>query len=125
MVLHIFKKDLRLMWRMALGVALIHLTVPVVGTKVAHFNNTGPLISLPQLFVMVGYFGTAFLIAATVQQDAIPGVRQDWLARPIKRTDLLLSKLLFTLIVVQGPILLGDLGEGLALGFPLGASLGR
>jgi hypothetical protein len=73
---------------------------------------------------MMGMFGTAFLIAGVVQQDAIPGMRQDWLARPVRRTDLLLSKLLFVVVVVQVPILVGDLAEGLALGFSLQESIG-
>jgi hypothetical protein len=39
--------------------------------------------------IMIGILGTGFLIASVVHQDAIPGVRQDWLVRPVKRRDLL------------------------------------
>jgi len=123
MVWHIFKKDLRLMWRMALAVALVHLAAPAILIKLAQLGNNSGLGSLVDLIQMVGIFGTAILIVATVQQDAIPGMRQDWLARPVKRTDLLLSKIVFVAIIVQGPILLGDLMECLALGFSLQSSL--
>ena len=58
-----------------------------------------------------------------VQQDPIPGLTQDWLVRPIRRRDLLLSKVLFVALMVQGPILLTEVCQCLAAGFPLGPSL--
>src|SRR2546423_5869145 len=44
-----------------------------------------------------------FLIAAIVHVEAIPGVRQDWLVRPIRRGNLLLEKFLFVVLMVGGP----------------------
>ena len=67
---------------------------------------------------------TGFLIAAAVHHDAVPGAKQDWLIRPVKRRDLLLAKFVFVLVVVHGPMLAADLTEGLAFGFPFGQSLG-
>src|SRR5207253_6768840 len=56
-------------------------------------------------------------------QDAIPGVRQDWLVRPVNRRDLLLAKILSVLVMVQAPMLAADFLEALLNGFPLGESL--
>jgi hypothetical protein len=39
----------------------------------------------------------------------VPGVSQDWLVRPIRRGDLLRAKLIFVVLVVEGPALLADL----------------
>src|SRR5256885_6140203 len=58
-----------------------------------------------------------FLIAAIVHVEAIPGVRQDWLVRPIRRGNLLLEKFLFVVLVVEGPIFAANLFQGLANGF--------
>jgi len=58
-----------------------------------------------------------------VQQDPIPGLTQDWLVRPIRRRDLLLSKVVFVALLVQSPIFLIEVGQCLAAGFPIGPSL--
>jgi hypothetical protein len=57
-----------------------------------------------------------------VHQDPIPGVRQDWLVRPVSRRDLFLAKLLFVAIFVQAPWWATDLVQGLANGFSWGQS---
>jgi hypothetical protein len=63
------------------------------------------------------------LIVAIVHLDRIPGVRQDWLVRPIRRGDLLLEKFLFLIAAVEGPIFASNLLQGLANGFSPRASL--
>jgi hypothetical protein len=55
--------------------------------------------------------------------EAIPGVRQDWLARPIRRVNLLLEKFLFVVLMVEGPIFAANLFQALANGFSLRSSL--
>ena len=62
------------------------------------------------------------VIALVVHQDPIPGIRQDWLVRPIPRRDLFLAKLLFVAALVQGPWWLVDLLQGVANGFGVGQS---
>ena len=62
-------------------------------------------------------------IVMLVHQDALPGNRQDWLTRPIRRTDVLVAKVMFAALVVQGSAIAGDLLQGLGSGFPLGQSL--
>ncbi len=65
------------------------------------------------------FIGLAALTVAVVHQDPIPGVDQDWLIRPLRRTQLLLAKLAFLAITVSGPMLVMDLVTGLAARMPL------
>lgn len=123
MAWHIFKKDLKLSWQFALAVALLRWLGAFVHFKLGHFSGNGRfsgnyvLLSLVQLLKIVAALGSGFLIAFVVHHDAIPGVRQDWLVRPIRRRDLITAKLLFVILLVQAPVFLGDLAEGLADGF--------
>jgi hypothetical protein len=119
MIWHIFKKDLKLLWPMAVGVALVHFALAAVVLKMGRFGGDSMLSALANMLLPIGFLGTALLIAAVVHQDAIPGVRQDWLARPVKRRDLLLAKFLFVVTMAQGPMMLADLMQGLANGFPV------
>jgi hypothetical protein len=123
MIWHIFKKDWRLLWRLVVGVALVHFALAAVLFKTGRFGAGPTLGRLVDPLIVIGMLGIAFLIAAVVHQDAIPGVRQDWLVRPVKRRDLLLAKILSVLVLVQGPILAADFLEALANGFPPGESL--
>ena len=123
MIWHIFKKDWKLLWPLVVGVALVHFALAAVMLKIGRFGEIRTLISLINMLESIGMLGTGFLIAALVHQDAIPGVRQDWLVRPIKRRDLLMAKLLFLVTAVVIPILMSDLAEGLANGFPWHQSL--
>jgi hypothetical protein len=63
------------------------------------------------------------LIVLAVQQDAIPGVNQDWLVRPIKRRDLLLAKALVVALLIHGPMVVVNLAQGLAEGFSFSQTL--
>jgi hypothetical protein len=72
---------------------------------------------------MIMMLASGILVAAVVHLDAIPGVRQDWLVRPIKRRDLLAAKLLFVILLVEGPILFTDFVGAAANGFPFAQSL--
>jgi hypothetical protein len=122
MVWHIFKKDWKLLWRIVVVVGALQFvsasTLVIMGQ-----NRESQLLKLALLLLGFTLLGAAFLIATVVQQDAIPGVRQDWLVRPLRRRDLLLAKLLFVLTTVQGPICAADLTEALINGFPVRQSL--
>jgi len=124
-ILHIFKKDVRLLWPFVLGAAGIQFALATVRYRLDHIRlaEAGTLFALFQLLLPASLLAAALLIATAVHQDAVPGVRQDWLVRPIRRRDLLLAKLLFLLTMVHGPILLADMFEALAQGFPPGQSL--
>jgi hypothetical protein len=128
MILHIFKKDVRLLWRMAIAVALIN-AIRVTFT-LSHRLEMGLTVERwGGLFIVLGVVAPAFLILMAVHRDPLPGLRSDWLVRPIARRDLLLSKLLFAAVIVRLPVFLIDFTEGLIAGFPasqaLSLALGR
>jgi hypothetical protein len=116
MIWHIFKKDWKLEWRLALGVALVQMILSAI------LWRQGPSIVVSTLG-FAALLARGFLIVETVHNDPIPGVRQDWLVRPIRRSELLAAKILFTVLVVQVPVFVGDLAEALAEGFSFGASI--
>ena len=140
MIWHIFEKDWRLMWRYSVGLAALQFAGTAALLEIGRFHappfifaNTGFLVPMGEgnsysaflgLFGVLSYLASAFLITAVVQQDAIPGVRQDWLVRPILRRDLLLAKLLGAVLMVLAPVFLADLTGALLNGFPLGQSMG-
>jgi hypothetical protein len=145
MIWHIFKKDWTLLWRYAVGLAALQFSLMLALLKLGRFqapplfegfgfrgiagNADHTLYNLTTVFPVLLTLASAFLITAIVQQDAIPGVRQDWLVRPIRGRDLLLAKLLGVLVMVLAPIFAADLSGALLNGFPLSqtlpAALGR
>jgi hypothetical protein len=122
MVWHILKKDVRLLWMLALVAAAIHLAAAGLRSWLGLSLEPDQLVVIADLLSLLSFLGIVFLSIAVMHQDAVPGVRQDWLIRPIKRGDLILAKLLFVMLVVQGPLLFADLGEALMDGFTFPAS---
>jgi len=117
-VRHILKKDWLLMWPFVAALAVLQALVALARFTAGHFPNGFPGTPLSFLVLLA----SATVIVLVVHQDPIPGVHQDWLVRPIPRRDLFLAKLLFVVVLVQGPWLLTDLMQGLANGFPFGQS---
>jgi hypothetical protein len=117
MVWHIFRKDLKLLWHVVAGVVALYILRLVI------VSGTAEATRLSALVAAVCFLAVALLVIVVVQKDAIPGLRQDWLVRPIRRTDLLLSKLLFVVVVILAPMFVGDFCKGLAIGFPAGLAL--
>ena len=128
MIWHIIKKDWKLSWLMIIGVAALQWIWAAIELRK---NRLFLDFSWPQLRALnstillypIALMASGLLIAVIVQQEAIPGVRQDWLTRPIQRWHLLLEKILFVVAAVQGPILAADIFLGLANGFPLRQTL--
>jgi hypothetical protein len=117
MIWHIFKKDWKLLWPLVLAVAIGNVANAALWMELGPFNEPRELV-LVGVFLQLGvWLAGAFLIITVVHQDAIPGDRQDWLTRPIKPHHLLLAKLLFLLLAVQGPLVLANLITGLVEGF--------
>jgi len=117
MVIHIFRKDIRLLWPFILGAALVQLGHLAIALRL----GVAPEFNSVKLYDYWGYacaFAAQLLIVLAVQQDALVGTRQDWLMRPVARRDMLLAKLLFVVAAVQGPIFLFDLVLGLMHGAP-------
>jgi hypothetical protein len=123
MVWHIFKKDWKLLWLLVVTVASLHWIATFIRLKLGLFGEDAMLEMLSEKVPYLAFFGSMFLIAAIVHLEAIPGARQDWLTRPIPRPSLLLEKLLFVVVMVEGPIFAANLFQGLANGFSWRSSL--
>lgn len=123
MIWHIFKKDWKLLWSYVLMVALLHWITAFVLFKRGLFSEDATMGMLAQTLPSLAEFGSVFLIAAIVHLEALPGLRQDWLIRPIPRGVLLLEKFLFVIVTVEGPIFIANLAQGVANGFSFKDSL--
>jgi hypothetical protein len=124
MILHIFKKDLRQLALLATLVTVAQLGNAGLWLALGNFAEPRGLIVTAYSLSGATLLGIAMLIASAVQLDALPGVTQDWLVRPIRRGDLLAAKFLFVLVVIHGPMLLADFAHGAAAGFAVSESLG-
>jgi len=122
MIWRIFKKDWMLLWPLVAVVAGLHVINAMIWLT-AGFFGIRELTQIANVFPAGVLLGTGALIVATVHQDVLPGDRQDWLVRPIPRRDLVLEKLSFVLIAVNGPILLVDMVHCMAMGFTFADSL--
>jgi hypothetical protein len=120
MVQHILKKDWRLLWRLVVALAVLQGFLAAARFAAGPFLNGLPTLPMALLEML----GAAIVIALVVHQDPIPGTRQDWLLRPIARRDLFLAKLLFVVVLVEGPWFASDLVQGLVNGFPFAESVG-
>jgi hypothetical protein len=116
MVWHIFKKDWKLLWPVVLLVTGLLWIMAAILFFAVRWRNP-QLDSVLRVLEPLAYLSVAFLVTLVIQQDPIPGMRQDWLVRPIQRRDLLLAKLLFVMLAAQGPILAADLFQSMANGF--------
>jgi hypothetical protein len=87
------------------------------------FGEDPAAAALLRPLTLAWFIGIATLVAAVVHQDAIPGVDQDWLIRPLNRTHLLLAKLAFVALTVSVPMFVSNLMDALATGFALVPSL--
>ncbi|HEY5256189.1 MAG TPA: hypothetical protein VIJ53_16155, partial [Acidobacteriaceae bacterium] len=117
MIFHIIKKDWKLLWRVVLLVAATQFALAVMLFHIDHAAvDKNPYGLLLQLVLFMTFLGRAVLIVMCVQQDPIPGDRQDWLTRPVKRFDLMFAKLAFVLLFAQGPVLIADFVQAFAGG---------
>lgn len=120
MILHIVKKDWRLLRWLAIGLMALAIVAELARYRlhtVGYYGHSQPL----DILLVLGW---ALLIVAVVHQDAIPGTRQDWLTRPIKRFDLLAAKLVFVLALVHAPSFIANVTDVLAAGFSLSQAIG-
>jgi len=124
---HIVRKDWRLLWPLGCACAVLQAVLALLEYRPESFaagsgsNAAAIILSLSTGVALV------LTILLVVHQDALPGVNQDWLVRPIRRRDLLVAKVLFVLLVIHGPIVavhsLRGIAEGLSFGAMLWASL--
>src|SRR5450631_2308168 len=123
MIRYILKKDWLLLWPMIALVVAIQAGLEWAGFGAGLFGDNPAAVELLRPLMLAWYFGIAALAVAVVQLDAIPGVDQDWLIRPLKRGDLLLAKIVFLLLTVCAPMFAFNLIHAMAMGFPLVAAV--
>lgn len=119
MIWHLFKKDWRLLWPFVVIVAAAHIINAALWLVLGFFGEPREIMPIANIFPAAVLLGIGALIVTAVHQDALPGDRQDWLVRPVRRRDLILEKLLFVLVAIQGPMFLVDLAHCLATGFSI------
>ena len=124
MIRAVLRKDWALLWPLALLVALIQIALEWASWKFGFFGVSPVAREVMRLLTPAWYIGVVALSVVVVHEDTIPGVDQDWLIRPLHRTDLLLAKLLFMAATVCVPMLVVNLVDELALGFPFVPSFG-
>ncbi|MGC1459512.1 MAG: hypothetical protein WA825_14645 [Steroidobacteraceae bacterium] len=122
MIWHIFKKDARLLWPLAALVAALHVCAAVPHYLVDHGRGSFQIALMGELLSALAMLALAVAVVVAMHQDPIPGTRQDWLIRPVRRLDLALAKLLFIVLMVQLPVWLVDTGIALVYGFALPAA---
>src|SRR5579863_10352887 len=123
MIWHFFKKDVRLLWPMALAVCAVQALSSLRTVLLGHFNEPRILAFFTSYIQVLVFLGIVLIAISAVHQDPLPGVRQDWLTRPVKRRDVWLSKVLFMVLLVLAPIFLIDITEQLALHLPYLSSI--
>jgi hypothetical protein len=117
MVWHIFKKDWKLMWQSAAAVVALQLAYAFIQLK-GEFGKGNPVLDeFHTLLMLLWLIAGIIWVVTLVHQDALPGTRQDWLTRPIRRIDVLVAKVMFAALVMQGSTVAGDLLQGLGDGF--------
>jgi hypothetical protein len=124
MIWAIFKKDWALLWPLAILVTLIQVALEWAVYKFGFFGASPVAREIMRLLTPAWNIGVLALTVAVIHEDTIPGVDQDWLIRPLNRTELLLAKLLFVAVTVCVPMLIVNLLDELALGFRFGPSFG-
>ncbi len=123
MIVHILKKDLRLLWPVAAGSAALWAGLATVHICSGLFPSQTTYLQLSQFLALACRIGALVLAMLCVQQDPVPGTRGDWLSRPIPPAGLLGAKLLFCLATIGLPVFACDLAVGLANGHALADTL--
>jgi hypothetical protein len=119
----IFKKDWRLLWPMVALVTAIQIGLEWAIFRTGLFGEDPAAGALLRPLTLAWFGAIATLCAAAVHQDALPGVDQDWLIRPLSRSALLAAKLLFIFVTIIVPMFVLNLWDALAAGFPIRTSV--
>jgi len=123
LIRHIVSKDWKLLWPLVILVAVFQFLLGWLSFRSGYFGSDLARALYPPLNI-AWYVGIVALIVAVVHQDAIPGVSQDWLIRPVERRDLLGAKLLFVIAAICVPMLVMDLIDANAAGFTVAEAVG-
>jgi hypothetical protein len=123
MIRHILRKDWNLLWPMAAVVAAIQIGYEWAVFSSGLFGENPAAEALLRPLTLAWFISIAALTVAVVHQDPIPGADQDWLIRPLNRTQLLLAKVIFLVLAISVPMFVLNLTHALAMGMPVAASL--
>lgn len=124
MIWHIFKKDWKLLWWQAVAVVALATGSVLADLRNGYFGGADAATTRAEMaFGVLAFVAGIFLVTELIQLDPIPGGAQDWLVRPVKRSDLLLAKILFIVLALEAPMLVVTVVTELAQGFTLGTSL--
>ena len=118
-VLRILRKDWTLLRRFVVALAVLQLLLAAARFGAGHLLNGFPTVPAALLQLLA----VGLVMTLLVHEDPVPGIRQDWLIRPIPPRDVFFAKLLFAVVLVQGPWWLTDALQGVANGFSVGESL--
>ena len=115
----IIRKDLTVLWPMALLVLLL----PILRSDVVMQNLRNDNFRAGAVGISV--LATMLLIVSVVHQDASASLRDDWLTRPIPRWTMVAAKLIFIVAVVCVPAAVTDLVSALVSGLSVGEAVTR
>ncbi len=120
MILHILKKDLKLVWPAIAAVAVLKLAAVWAVVQMGIFAEHGNL--LPVLaFIELGCAAMiCFAIIWALQSDPVVSGNADWLTRPVSRLDLFVAKALLAFIVTFVPVFVVNLAVGISHGLAWG-----
>jgi hypothetical protein len=123
-IIHIVRKDWRLLWPLVLLLTALQILLGWLSFRSGFLPEDVIARSLFRTLDVAWYVGIIALVAAVVHQDPIPGINQDWLIRPVPRRDLLFAKVLFVAAAILLPMLVVDLLNARGAGFTLSQALG-
>lgn len=109
MITALVKKDLFGLLPLILLAAAVFVLQPVIASldAIALSGESEFLVAVQTNFYWVGYFMACLLMVSVLQQDPASSLNHDWLVRPVPRVDWMLAKLLFMLLTIVVPIVLG------------------
>ncbi len=111
------------MWPLVAVVVAIQIGYEWAVFSAGLFGENPAAEALRRPLTLSWFVGIVALTAAVVHQDPIPGVDQDWLIRPLNRTQLLLAKMIFLALAISVPMFMLNLAHALAMGMPFVTSL--
>jgi hypothetical protein len=122
LIWHILRKDLRHTWVYAavgLGLLLVsawNFSRLLAAERMAQFSLINIQVPVDALLLVAWGLLSGVLVLA----ETIPGVRQHWLARPVRWQDLLCAKALLLVLVAALPLIVVHLSLVVSRGFSLG-----
>ena len=116
MWLHILKKDLILHWPYVAVVLALKVAAVWMIQKMGIFAEPPQWLLLHAFIDLAFAVVAGFAIIVVVQSDPVVSNNDDWLIRPIRRSDLALDKIAFAALVTLLPTFVFDLGVGLMHG---------